>query len=58
MRDYKHYKAEDGAHLVKTITFLIIFAILAAIAYTSNQDYEECLAGSRSVTLCGGGNTK
>ena len=57
-QDMKHYKAQDGAYLTKTILLLVISIIFAAIAYTSNQQYEECLAGSQSVVLCGGGNTK
>lgn len=56
--DMKHYKAQDGAYLTKTITFLVISIIFAAIAYISNQQYEECLVESKSVVLCGGGNTK
>lgn len=55
-QDMKHYKAQDGAYLTKAITFLVIAIIFAAIAYISNQQYEECLAGSQSVVLCGGGN--
>lgn len=54
--DYKHYKADDGAMTVKTSTFLLIALILAAIAYTSNSDYEQCMDEKQSVTLCGGGN--
>lgn len=57
-QDMKHYKAQDGAYLTKTILWLVIAIIFAAIAYTSNQQYEECFAGSQSVVLCGGGNTK
>lgn len=57
-QDIKHYKAQDGSCLTKTILWLVIAIIFAAIAYTSNQQYEECLAGSQSVVLCGGGNTK
>jgi len=55
-QDMKHYKAQDGAYLTKTILWLVIAIIFATIAYTSNQQYEECLAGSQSVVLCGGGN--
>ena len=57
-QDMKHYKAQDCAYLTKTILWLVISIIFAAIAYTSSQQYEECLAGSQSVVLCGGGNTK
>ena len=57
-QDMRHYKAQDGAYLTKTIGWLVIAIIFAAIAYTSNQQYEECFAGSKSVVLCGGGNTK
>jgi len=57
-QDMKNYKAQDGAYLTKTILWLVIAIIFAVIAYTSNQQYEECLAGSQSVALCGGGNTK
>lgn len=57
-QDMKHYKAQDGAMLTKTVITLICLAILAAIAYTSEQDYQECLAGNQSIVLCGGGDTK
>ena len=56
--DMKNYKAQDGAMLTKTISILMITLIIAAIAYTSEQEYQECLAGNQSVVLCGGGNTK
>ena len=56
-QDMKHYnKAQDGAYLTKAILWLVIAIIFAVIAYTSNQQYEECLAGGQSVVLCGGGN--
>jgi hypothetical protein len=55
-QDMKHYKAQDGAMLAKTSIWMILAMILALICYTSNQQYEECLAGSQSVVLCGGGN--
>lgn len=57
-QDMKHYKAQDGAMLTKTVLWLVIAIIFAAIAYTSEQQYQECFAGSQSVVLCGGGNTK
>ena len=57
-RDMKHYKAQDGAYLTKAVSILVITIIIAAIAYTSEQDYQECLAGNQSVVLCGGGNNK
>jgi len=57
-QDMKHYKAQDGAYLIKAITFLVIAIIFAAIAYTSEQDYQECLKGGQSIVLCGGGNSK
>ncbi len=57
-QDMKNYKAQDGAMLTKAILWLVIAIIFAAIAYTSNQQYEECFAGSQSAVLCGGGNTK
>lgn len=60
-QDMKHYKAHDGEEatcLTKSILWLVIAIIFAAIAYTSNQQYEECFAGSQSVVLCGGGNSK
>lgn len=58
-RDMKNYRSqEDEALFGKAIILLIIVIIFAAIAYTSNQQYEECLVESKSVTLCGGGNTK
>ena len=56
--DMKHYKAQDGEMLTKTIIWLIVAIIFAAIAYTSEQQYQECLAGNQSVVLCGGGNAK
>lgn len=58
MRDYKNYEARDGALFAKTLTWLVVAAIFAAVAYVSESDYRECLAGNQSVTLCGGGNTK
>lgn len=57
-QDMKHYKAQDGAYLTKSISILVITIIIAAIAYTSEQDYQECLAGNQSIVLCGGGDTK
>ena len=60
-KDMKHYKAQDGeeaTYLTKTIIILICTAVLAAWGYTSNQAYLECLAGSQSVVLCGGGYSK
>ena len=57
-QDMKHYKAQDGAYLTKAITWPVIAIIFAAIAYTSEQQYQECFAGSQSIVLCGGGNTK
>lgn len=56
--DMKHYKATECAMLIKTITILIVSIIFATVAYMSEQDYQECLAGNKSVVLCGGGNTK
>ena len=58
-RDMKHYKAQDGeeaTYLTKTTVILI--ALICVIAYMSEKDYQECLAGNQSVVLCGGGNTK
>ena len=55
-KDMRHYKAQDGAMLTKSALWLVIAIIFAAIAYTSEQQYQECLAGSQSVVLCGGGN--
>lgn len=57
-QDMKHYKAQDEALFIKTLTILAVAIIFATIAYTSEQDYQECLAGSQSVVLCGGGNSK
>ena len=57
-QDMKHYKAQDGAYLTKALTWLVIAIILAAVAYTSERQYQECLSGSQSVVLCGGGNAK
>lgn len=54
--DMKHYKEQDGAMLTKTTVILI--ALICVIAYLSEKDYQECLKGNQSVTLCGGGNTK
>jgi hypothetical protein len=58
MIDYKNYQAHDDAVLGKTIVILIVAAILAAIAYASESDYQECLKGNQSIVLCGGGNSK
>lgn len=58
MRDYKNYEAQDGALFAKTLTWLIVAAVFAAVAYASESDYRECLNNNQSVTLCGGGNTK
>ena len=58
MRDYKNYEAVDGAHFAKTLTWFVVAAIFAAVAYASESDYRECLNNNQSVTLCGGGNTK
>lgn len=58
MRDYKDYEAQDGAMLVKSITWLLIGIFFAAIAYTSTKDYNECMAGNKSVAMCGGGVNK
>lgn len=57
-QDMKNYKAKDDAILAKTCIWLVIAIIIAAIAYTSEQQYQECLSGGQSVVLCGGGNTK
>ena len=56
--DMKHYKAQDKSMLVKSISWLVCILVIAAIAYVSEADYQECLAGNQSVVLCGGGNTK
>ncbi|MBY0498851.1 MAG: hypothetical protein K2P74_04430 [Nitrosomonas sp.] len=58
MRDYKDYEAQDGAMLVKAMTWLLVGIIFAAIAYTSTADYNECMAGNKSVAMCGGGVNK
>jgi hypothetical protein len=59
-RDMKNYRAqEDEAMFIKGSVWLVIaLIIIAAIAYVSESDYQECLAGNQSVALCGGGNTK
>ena len=57
-QDMKHYKAQDGeeaTYLTKTSIILIVLFVV--IAYMSDRDYQECLAGSNSVVLCGGGNS-
>lgn len=56
--DMKHYKAQDGAMLTKSVITLICFVILGAWGYFGNQEYLECLSGNQSIVLCGGGNTK
>jgi hypothetical protein len=57
-QDMKHYKAEEGPMLIKSATWLVFVLIFVAVAYISEADYQECLAGNQSIVLCGGGNTK
>lgn len=54
--DYKHYKAADNAMVFKQLVWLLIGVISAAIAYTSQADYEKCMEQKQSVAICGGGN--
>ncbi len=57
MRDMKHYQVQDEKALKgKAITWLIVTCILAALAYVSESDYQECLKNNQSIVLCGGGN--
>lgn len=53
--DMKHYEAQDESMLVKSISWLVCILVIAAIAYVSESDYQECLKGNQSVALCGGG---
>lgn len=55
MKDMKDYQVRDES---KTKVWLIIICILAALVYVSESDYQECLKGSQSIVLCGGGNSK
>ncbi len=58
MKDLKDYQVQDEKALKgKMIIWLIVTCILAALAYVSESDYKECLKGSQSVVLCGGGNS-
>lgn len=57
--DYKDYRAQDDkAVFGKSLTVLLVVIFMTAIAYTSTQQYEECMAGNKSVAMCGGGNLK
>lgn len=58
MRDYKNYAAPEQASITRQTCYLIIAIVFASIAYTSNQEYKECMAGNKSIVLCGGGNNK
>lgn len=59
MKDYKSYKAPEQANITRQTCYLIIAIVFASIAYTSNQEYEECInTGHKSIVLCGGGNAK
>lgn len=54
--DYKDYRAQDDkAMFGKSLTVLLVAIFFAAIAYTSTKDYNECMAGNKSVAMCGGG---
>lgn len=58
-KDYKSYVAQDEkAVFGKSLTVLLVVIFMTAIAYTSTKDYNECMAGNKSVSMCGGGNTK
>lgn len=57
--DYKDYRAQDDkAVFGKSLTVLLVVIFMTAIAYTSTQQYEECMAGNKSVAMCGGGVNK
>ena len=38
MRDYKHFKAQEGAHLTRTTTILIICSLMALFAWMTERD--------------------
>ena len=38
MRDYKHFKAQEGAHLTRLSTYLIVASLLALLAWTQHRD--------------------
>lgn len=58
-KDYKSYVSQDEkAVFGKQLTALLILIIFTAIAYTSTKDYNECMAGNKSVAMCGGGVNK
>lgn len=55
--DYKNYRAPaEPAYILPLATWLVIAIIFAAIAYTSESDYQACMSEVKSVALCGGGN--
>ena len=57
MRDMKHYQVQDEKALKgKMIIWLIVTCILAALAYVSESDYQDCFNEKQSIILCGGGN--
>lgn len=59
MRDMKHYQVRDEKALKgKMIIWMIVTCILAAFAYVSESDYQECMKDKQSIVLCGGGNAK
>jgi len=58
MNDYKYYKAPEPVNVIRQSTILLIAVIFAAIAYTSESDYQECMSWNKSIALCGGGNNK
>lgn len=58
-RDYKDYKAQDDKAIFgKSLVVLLLLLIFTGFAIVSTADYNECMAGNKSVALCGGGNTK
>lgn len=38
MRDYKHFKAQDGAHLTRLSTYLIVASLMALLAWFQDRD--------------------
>lgn len=59
MKDYKSYSVQDDkAGFGKQLTALLVVIFMTAIAYTSTKDYNECMAGNKSVAMCGGGVNK
>lgn len=38
MRDYKHYKAQEGAHLTRMATYLVVAVTVALFAWLTERD--------------------